>query len=415
MIKLKNKFNCCGCELCAEVCTKQAIKMTEDDRGFLYPKVDNKLCNNCGRCEQVCPMLHVKEARRPEHTYAVKNKDLSIRMVSSSGGVFSIFCKQIINNGGVVYGAVFDTKWNVRHARIEKIEDIHLLRGSKYVQSRMSGIYASVKADLKSGIPVLFSGCHCHIAALHSYLKCSYDNLLTVDVICGGVPSPRIWKEYLAEEIAAHRAANGGSTVSLSLNYTPLIKGVRFRDKSNGWRKFCFDLQLAEASADGKRSSVSTSYKTYIWKHVFMLSWLRGFISRPSCHKCRFRRGKSGANYTIADFWCIECSHPEFSDDKGISMLLSYKEKIPSYIANDADFIETSFQDAAQGQECVLNSHPYNPVSKIYFFLHDKCKMALTKTLHYCLIIDDLRLHCIKIIRAFKRPLYKIYLRLCQK
>lgn len=378
MIHIKEKQDCCGCEVCSQACPKNAISMNIDSQGFLYPKIDKTCCIDCHICEKVCPQLQIIEKRIPAYTYAVKNSNENIREKSSSGGVFSLFAEDTIKKGGVVYGAVFDKNWDVVHARIDKLDDIWKLRGSKYVQSRMTGIYQSVKRDLEDGIPVLFSGCHCHVAALLGFLRKKYSNLTTVDVICGGVPSPRIWRDSLEEEISA----NGKGTT---------IQNISFRDKRESWRNYHFKIDLSAPKNNGSHNKEIRSISTNIWEHTFMLSWLKQFITRPSCNNCRFRKGRSGSDFTIADYWCIERVHPEFSDDKGVSLLLTYRSDMPSCIKKHSTFIQTDFLDAASGQTCLLRNHLANPFSYAYYFLHDKLGLQLSRTLKVCLKLEEFR------------------------
>ena len=171
--------------------------MQADEEGFLYPKVDVSNCIDCGLCEKTCPFLASLETKQPLHTYAAVNPNEEDRYNSSSGGIFTMLVRETIDNGGVVYGAVFDWDWSVHHIAIEREEDIPLLQGSKYIQSVIGGSFKSAKEQLQSGRNVLFSGTACQIAGLKNYLRKDYDNLLTVDVVCHGVPSPMIWQDYI--------------------------------------------------------------------------------------------------------------------------------------------------------------------------------------------------------------------------
>lgn len=395
MVNIKSLFDCCGCEACSQVCNRHAITMRQDFQGFYYPNVNYDLCNNCGLCEKICPLLNSFEERTPLHTYALKNKNEKVRMDSSSGGVFTILAEETIHAGGVVYGAVFDSDWSVFHERIDSIEGISRLRGSKYVQSRMDGVYQKVKEDLISGIPVLFSGCHCHIAALHSFLRKEYNNLTTVDVVCGGVPSPRIWQDYLREEVAISHSSFASNSISSTLNEKPSIKSVKFREKSKGWRRYHLSIQISESSQKDNPDSSCITNSTYYGEHTFMQSWLRGFISRPACHKCHFRCGRSGSDYTIADYWGIENKHPDFFDDKGVSILFVYNSLIPKSVLDKCDYIETSFNDAAEGQLSILQNKPYVPTSRIYYYLHDRINLNLSASLKICLFIESARNHIV--------------------
>lgn len=193
MIDILDKQKCCGCSACMQRCPKQCIAMQEDSEGFCYPIVDRNACIACGLCEKVCPMLNPYKARKPLEVHAAINRDEQIRRESSSGGIFTLLAEQTIRKGGVVFGARFDGNWEVRHDWCENIEGLGQFRGSKYVQSRIGACYRQAEIFLKSGRSVLFSGTSCQIAGLHRFLGKSYDNLLSVDVICHGVPSPLVW------------------------------------------------------------------------------------------------------------------------------------------------------------------------------------------------------------------------------
>ena len=190
MISIKDKIDCCGCSACVQTCPKQCIRLEEDNEGFLYPSVNKSLCVECGQCDNVCPMLHGHEPQEPVGVYAATNPDEGIRMQSSSGGIFSLIAENIIRQGGVVFGAAFNEDWEVTHCFAETVDGIARFRGSKYVQSRTGTTYAEAERFLKAGRKVLYSGTPCQIAGLKSFLRKEYGNLLTVDCVCHGVPSP---------------------------------------------------------------------------------------------------------------------------------------------------------------------------------------------------------------------------------
>lgn len=188
IISIQNKKNCCGCSACSSICPKQCITMTEDDEGFLYPMINEESCINCGLCEKVCNELHPYDKRKPLRVLAVINKNEEIRLRSSSGGVFYILAEKIIREGGVVFGARFDETWQVLIDYADSMKGLQAFMGAKYVQARMANAYKDVKRFLTSGRMVLFTGTPCQIAGLHRFLRKSYDNLLTVDIICHGTP-----------------------------------------------------------------------------------------------------------------------------------------------------------------------------------------------------------------------------------
>ena len=170
MISIKSKYDCCGCEACAQRCAHNAISMKRDKEGFLYPIIDPNKCTKCDICEKVCPVINQKLPSEPIKTYAAKNKDEIVRLQSSSGGIFTLLATKTINNGGIVFGAKFNEQWEVVHDSAETIDDLAKFRGSKYVQSRINDNYIKVEQFLKQGRQVLFSGTPCQIAGLKKYL-----------------------------------------------------------------------------------------------------------------------------------------------------------------------------------------------------------------------------------------------------
>ena len=236
MINIKVKQDCCGCSACMQICPKQSITMVTDNEGFLYPEVNNTTCIDCGLCEKVCPVLNQNDGSQPIEVYAAKNNNEQIRLKSSSGGIFTLLAEKIIAEGGVVFGAKFNTDWSVVHSYTETIDGLEDFRGSKYVQSSIGDNFLKAKQFLTDGRKVLFSGTPCQIAGLKHFLRKEYDNLLTIEVVCHGAPSPRVWKDYL--EYRKERVyKKGKNTVSLSQNEMPQIVGIAFRDKTNGWQK----------------------------------------------------------------------------------------------------------------------------------------------------------------------------------
>lgn len=328
MILIEDKHKCCGCESCVQSCPKRCIAFVEDDEGFMYPQVDSSKCVNCGVCEEVCPVIQVSEPRNPIKFYASKNCVDSVRMASSSGGVFTLLAESVISQGGVVFGARFDDNWEVIHSYTETIDGIADFRTSKYVQSRIGNSFSKARFFLKQGRMVLFSGTSCHIAALKLFLHREYDNLLTVDVICHGVPSPKVWRMYL--EAIKGNALQGENSVSSPLtrhiseeeghSEDTKIMAISFRDKRLGWKKFSFALTLAKASADGKKNTVSLSYMHK--DNPYMKSFLCNINLRPSCFNCPSKGGRSGSDITLGDYWGIDSQMPNFDDDKGVGLVI---------------------------------------------------------------------------------------------
>lgn len=216
MIQLDKKQTCTGCHACAAKCPKQCIKMISDTEGFWYPQIDEEECINCGLCERVCPIITPIKFEDPfsPMAYACYNRDEKVRLASSSGGIFTLIAEAVLKQGGVVFGAGFDEDFNVCHQCVERVEDLDKLRMSKYVQSKIGETYREAENFLKENRLVLFTGTPCQIGGLKAYLGKSYDNLITQDIICHGVPSPMVWEDYLAFRKNPTAAAPRGKSLS---------------------------------------------------------------------------------------------------------------------------------------------------------------------------------------------------------
>lgn len=341
MISIKSKYDCCGCEACAQRCAHNAISMKRDKEGFLYPIIDPNKCTKCDICEKVCPIINQKLPSEPIKTYAVKNKDEIIRLKSSSGGIFTLLATKTINNEGVVFGAKFDEQWNVVHDYGETIEDLTKFRGSKYVQSQIGNCYEIAEIFLKNGREVLFSGTPCQIAGLKKYLIKDYKNLICVDIICHGVPSPMVWQKYKAQ---------------FELSDTSTIS---FRDKSNSWKSY--EVVVSKDQKEVIRETVG--------QNVYMKLFLSDLCLRPSCANCPTKASKSQSDITIADYWGIQHIHPEFDDDKGCNLVLINSEKgIELFNSLDeCDKIESDFNTAIKYNPSYFKSVS-EPKYRQYFF-----------------------------------------------
>lgn len=328
MIDIKEKKDCCGCEACVQRCPKSCITMHEDDEGFFYPRIDKNICIDCGLCEKVCPVINQAEERKPLAVYAAKHKDEQIRMLSSSGGAFTAIAESVIDEGGVVFGAKFNQCWEVVHSYTETKGGLGVFRGSKYVQSRIGESYRNAEDFLKAGRKVLFSGTPCQIAGLKHFLRKEYDNLLTVDFICHGVPSPGIWQEYLKEEIVRQCGEKKTVLYRRIHEKNALIEGISFRDKRLGWKKYSFALAFSTTNGCGAKNTVLLSEP--LDKNIFLRGFLADLYLRPSCHACPSKSLKSGSDITIGDFWGIQHVMPEIDDDKGVSVVM-----VNSYVGDN--------------------------------------------------------------------------------
>lgn len=294
MIKLLSKADCVGCGGCAQRCPAGCIAMQADTQGFLYPKIDSAKCIDCGLCERVCPVINQGQTREPMQSFCAWHDDESIRKASSSGGIFTALAQHIIDKGGVVFGARFDGQMDVCHDFAENMDAVAAFRGSKYVQSKIGNTYIQAEKFLKDGRWVLYSGSPCQIAGLKRFLRKEYKNLLTVDVACHSVPSPKVWQAYLAS------IGVGG------------IRSINFRDKRCGWRSYGVVIQGAQGEASYQRAGVN----------AYMQGFLKDLYSRPSCFECPAKCGKSGSDFTLADFWGVWEELPNVDDSMGVSAVM---------------------------------------------------------------------------------------------
>lgn len=276
---------CYGCQACAQICPRQAISMITDSEGFKFPKIDTDLCIECDLCEKTCPtqenvigpLFHAT----PDSVDAAWENSLEDRMESTSGGVFYALARKWINEGGIVYGVDFNDGLKVRHVRCDDINKLKRLRGSKYVQSDMAGILKEVRTDLTSGCRVLFSGTPCQVAGLRSFLKKEYENLVTIDLVCHGTPSPMIFEEHISY---------------IEQSRKKKLSDYKFRGKSkSGWRayiKYIFSNQDIESNPLGK--------------DFYAYCFYNSLFNRRSCFTCGFSRSQRVGDITLSDFWNAE-------------------------------------------------------------------------------------------------------------
>lgn len=384
MITITDKTQCCGCSTCQQVCPQQCIDLVPDSEGYWYPKVDKDRCIECHLCEKRCPVLHQESERVPLSVYAAKNKDEKIRAKSASGGMFTIMANQIIKENGIVYGVKFDSDWNVVFDKTETLDGLEKFRRSKYVQAWLGDTFKNVKKDLQEGRKVMFVGTPCQVAGLRSFLHKEYDNLLLVDLICEGVPSPKVWKRYLKEELARQGKKN---TVLLSSNHSLApeggiyLKDVSFRDKSKGWKKFSFALSFGKASADAEKYSVLPPYINR--DSAYMQCMMHYIDLRPICYECPFKSCKSHSDITIADYWGITYLHPEMDDDKGTSMVFVNTEKGRKYFdLNSTNYLQTTYEETFKFNNVVTSSKKHK--NRDVFFAKMDRKKSIIRWMNRC-------------------------------
>lgn len=297
-----NKKGCCGCTACMHVCPLKCISMHEDEEGFLYPVIEKEKCIHCHQCEKVCPVRNTDNVHRKTETFVGYNRNEEIRKYSSSGGIFSVIAEWILQQNGVAFGAAFDENFEVHHIAVETKEELEKLRGSKYVQSRLENVYPEVKQYLEMNRKVLFTGTACQIAGLKKYLGKEYETLFTLDVLCHGVPSPKIWRMYLEEMKRQHNA---------------LIEKVEFRNKETGWKNYSMNILFSDMQR----------YCVHFFEDKFMRMFLDNIDLRPSCYACHFKGFPRRSDMTIGDSWGIEKYMPDMDDDKGTSIILIHSLK----------------------------------------------------------------------------------------
>lgn len=304
---LMDKRMCTGCQGCASICPKNAITMHRDEEGFLYPHISRKRCVSCGLCEKTCPSLNDTEGtHHSDEAFAYINENDYIRMISSSGGVFTELSEWIFSLQGWVYGAKFNKDWLVKHVAVNNLDDLRLLRGAKYLQSDINLAYRDVKKHLLNEEWVMFTGTPCQINGLRNYLGKDYKCLLLVDVICHGTPSPKVWGAYL-ETIAKNKVID-----------------VFMRDKSSSWESYNLCIKFA----DGDKLLIPNN------KCLFMKGFLSDLYLRPSCYVCQSKGEKRSSDLTIADFWGIENVDASMNDHKGTSLVIVHTDKGRQVIKN---------------------------------------------------------------------------------
>lgn len=328
MPKIKTGKDCCGCTACASICPKDAIQMMPDSMGFKFPKIDMSKCVECGQCERVCAFND--EYKTPDNyktpiPYGVRQKDEEELMKSRSGGAFPAFANFILDKGGVIYGVGYKDHFVVSHRRIDNSVDLDELRGSKYVQSDLDGIFRQVKSDLVSGKWVLFSGTGCQTSGLSSYIPDKLkEKLVLVDIVCHGVPGPNLWRDYL--EYVEKRAGRK-------------VEEVDFRNKKiYGWKAHHESFRFAKST-----TTTTTTYTYLFYQHIML---------RESCENCQFTNLRRTGDLTIADFWGWDKTDKDFNkDDKGASLVLVNTPKgmdLFNSVKAKFDIIEPKIEDCMQ-------------------------------------------------------------------
>lgn len=348
----ENKNDCTGCAACVGVCPVNCITMEADKEGFRYPKIDLDKCIHCNKCRKLCEAAQSEIVeKRNEKAYVSYSKNTEIRFTSSSGGMFSELANRVIDSGGSVYGVGFTENWHVTHQCAESKSEVEKLRGSKYVQSEMDSCFVEIRDKLEQDKLVYFSGTPCQVDGLLTFLNKEYDNLITQDIICHGVPSPEVWKEY----------------VNIRSKGQPISR-ISFRDKTYGWHYFSMCIE--------------TNQKNYVKRldeDVYTRLFLDNVILRPSCYNCHHKHLHRKADITIADCWGNTSGVKD--DDKGISLIFANTEKgqrLISEISGNLEMNEIPFEKAVSSQGAMTKSVPYNQNRDLFFSLVEESGMRKT-------------------------------------
>ncbi len=350
-INIIDKNICVGCTSCYNICTQNAITMKYNEEGFKYPIIDENKCTNCGLCKKRCPILYKKNNSMINKCYAAFNNNEYIRRTSSSGGIFELLAKKVLNSNGKVIGAAFNEENILSHVIIDNYDDLEKLKGSKYLQSNLENIFKHIKADLLNNKKLLFVGTPCQVAGLKTFLNKEYKNLYCCDFICHGVPSTKVFNKYIKE---------------LEEKNGKVIGAINFRNKESGWRNFSI--------------SIKQEKNNYIKEHsndIYMKLFLSNISLRLSCYNCKFKNENRYSDLTLGDFWGIDESYPELNDGMGVSSVIVNTEKgdkIFNSIKNELIYKQCTLEDVKSRNTALEHSTRMNRNRDKFFYELDSQK-----------------------------------------
>ena len=339
-MQLANKIDCTGCTACVMSCPQKCLQLKNDQFGFAHPELENsQKCIECKKCERVCPVLNEKN-KKQENTeaYAAFAKDETLRLESSSGGMFTLLADQILKAEGAVFGAAYNEDFGIQHICVEGEGNLNRLRGAKYAQSDLNGCFFDIKSRLLQKQQVLFSGTPCQVAGLKTFLKKEYANLFTIDFVCHGVPSPLVWEKYVQ-----YRSDEDNAGV--------LPEKINLRDKKTGWSRYQYSNVYNYQ--EGNTYSVLNS------DDLFMKLFVGDYINRTSCSDCHFKGYNRVSDITLGDFWGIWDILPDMDDNKGTSLVLVHSESGRQMMNKISDKIkakEVTLQQASEQNPSLLIS-----------------------------------------------------------
>lgn len=321
MIEILNKSDCCGCSACAQKCPKKCITMESDNEGFKYPVVDETVCVNCNLCLKVCPILN-KTANTESllECYLIQNNNDKERYNSASGGFFSPLAVYLVKNNGVVVGSSFNSEMELEHSYSDNVKNVYKFSGSKYVQSDIRKTYIEVSDFLKEGRKVLFSGTPCQIEGLYAFLgNKDTSNLVTLDFICHGVPSPGLFKKY--KEFMENTFG------SQMINYASRNKKLGYSTSDSFWA-LCEFKDKVNITADKDHPYVNFMNKAFFAE----------ICSRPSCFKCLFKGKNHKSDFTVYDCWDVDKLQQDMDDNKGTTVLIVNTERAKNLLNEISHF-----------------------------------------------------------------------------
>lgn len=338
---------CTGCTACAAVCPLGCISMVQDNEGFFRPEVDTVRCTECNLCANACPVLSPPNKHPMPTAVAAKNKDDSIRQLSTSGGVFTLLAQHIISQGGVVFGAAYDADFKVEHRMVDSLEALSSLRGAKYAQSDLGSTFRRVQEQLAMGRKTLFSGTPCQVAGLRTFLGKDDPNLLLVDLVCHGTPSPTVWKRYLA--LKNQQICSGQRPTSVNL-----------RCKDSGWSTYSVDIRWPS----------NQNYLAGNREDPYIRAFVGNLCLRPSCHRCSFKGLSRCADFTLGDYWGVWDQAPAMNDNRGTSIVLIHSGKASalwSELSSEMTIQTVNVQHCMDQNPAALESAKYNPEKRAAF------------------------------------------------
>ncbi len=383
----KNEYECSGCTACMNVCAHGAIEMRENGEGFVFPIKDNDKCVDCGLCEKVCPFEHpVYKNNAPEVFAAYDRKE---RGGSASGGLFYTIASYVIKHNGVVFGSVYDENLKVKHICARTLQEVQAMRGSKYVQSDLDTVFKEVKDELKKGALVYFTGVGCQVAGLYAYLRKDYDNLITSDIVCHGIPSQKLFDIHLKY---------------LSDKYGSKVKQYSFRDE-----RYWLIREETTLANNKRKYEYDGNMSPYLY------SFGLGYTYRYSCFNCKFAKIPRQGDISLADFWGIGETATAMDTSKGVSLVLvnSKKgEKVWNEIKPRLVFRQSTLEAAAKHNPNVIRPTKEPEFRRDFFRI--LAKDGYTKMAGTCLACpDNMRNKRIERIMTLRRMhIYQPYAKL---